>query len=95
MIDVDSSPEEKSYIDEKAASVSKEIGIQKELLFKITFEEVEKKLGITEESFEVKSPNPHYLQNKSSIFIHFSSPILKKDIVRKQKRINKFINSGK
>jgi hypothetical protein len=83
-----------SYIEEKAVSVSKEIGIQKEVFFKTTFEEIEKRLGISDESvFKFKNPKLQGPEKiRGSVFIHFSSPIFKEDIARKQQCINKFID---
>ncbi len=84
----------KSYIEEKVISVSREIGIQTELFFETTFEEIEEKLGITDESISEfknqKSRSPGKI--KGSIFARFASPIFRKDITRKQKYIDKFIS---
>lgn len=91
----DISPDKgKSYIEEKVISVSKEIGIQKELFFRTTFKEIEDKLGITDETIS-ESRNWKLRSSekiKSSIFAHFASPIFRKDIARKQKYIDRFIN---
>lgn len=84
----------RSYIEEKVISLSEKAGIQKELLLKTPFEEIERKLGIAEERlFEFgssKTLSPEKI--KGSVFIHFASPILKRDISRKQKYIDKFLN---
>lgn len=82
-------PVSKAYIEKKVDSVSREIGISKERFFKTTFEEIERKLGITDESiFEFKCPE----KIKGSIFSHFAPPIFEKDVVRKKQYIDKFIN---
>lgn len=88
--------EESSFIEEKATAISRELGIQKEALFRTTFEEIEEKLAITDESiFEFKSPKMRDPERiKGSIFAHFASPLFKKDIVKKQKLIDKFINDS-
>jgi hypothetical protein len=86
--------ESKSYIEEKIVSVSRKTGIQKEIFFRTTFEEIEKKLGITDERIlegeNTKLQNPGKI--KGSIYTHFASPLSEKDVIRKQKYIDKFIS---
>lgn len=94
MIEVKFPHKDKSYIEEKVASISRALGIEEETIFKTTFEEIEDMLGITDESiFEFKSPelkSPDRI--KGSVFAHFASPIFRRDTARKQKFIEDFSN---
>jgi hypothetical protein len=90
----DCNKEEGSYLEKKAMSLSREIGIQKKAFFETTFEEIEKKLGMTDENiFELGNlESRSRAKIRGSVFTHFAPPLLKKDVARKQKFIDRFVD---
>ncbi|MBU7022542.1 MAG: hypothetical protein HXS40_00115 [Theionarchaea archaeon] len=86
--------EEGSYLEKKAMYLSREIGIQKKAFFETTFEEIENRLGMTEESIlelgNLESRSRAKI--RGSVFTHFAPPLLKKDVARKQRFIDRFID---
>ncbi|MBU6998385.1 MAG: hypothetical protein HXS41_10985 [Theionarchaea archaeon] len=93
MVGKNSRKEEGSYLEKKAMSLSREIGIQKEAFFETTFEEIENRLGVTDENIlELRSSESHSRAIiRGSVFTHFALPLLKKDVVRKQRFIDRFV----